>query len=896
MLAEIKKSKWDLIDGQIRCEVSLPDNGMWDISWSAWLDIDGKEGSTPLSTGAKVDLRDASQRGLEGRKAAMERLAIRATNNIKACLRNSRGPEMADRQKMEALNNALHPVVARGRDISVKLEELLRGTGETTSSSLTALLGCLQDALGCKAQLEKSLESYGKRDARRAFKDAVAHKLERGDAEKWVNSIVVEDLKTLGGDSNRLYQLLIEGKKANSLAFNDTTIEAAEGRTDIFTPKQIEALKRRRMEVQALNITELELAVEEAENLMAEDLIRKEMEKKAAEVTLHFGDAVKIHDLGSRADLNGATGRYLGLAQGDRYTIRLDRNGKEVALKASNFSAWDGAYVSHWSCNACTYRHEGILVAATCCDVCGVAKGAPAPVDQPKQEHASRRKTKDVEQYDSQKQCQTKCAANGSKASAPVKTKEPNGPFAAKGSKQNIPAEVPRNMNIRPAQTKKHSTRPIPMQPLPTKNTFPPSNLPNLIVGTVGLQQGLKNEIASNFGVKPALPVNPNVNVSGYCMRGLHCPDLQEGPEACMYLHTKEEIAYYHSNHPGVIALSVLDFEPKDVFEKAPVPQENRDVSNVQKPPATGMENPIRCKYGGSCKNLRRGVDKCKFFHTPEDFEIASQKRKKQKKACRHGVDCQKLRRGPNACPFYHTPEQIGRLHPDFEGSVAGTNSTMKDQRTPTQGTNAATGLNISVLNSREESNANVLRAVNVPADTIPLVVGKNGKRIQDIIKKSGAHLALTKAVDANGMRCVNISGTEEAVRVAADLVIETTSPKVSDDVAEEDHSDDVSGLTADSTPFPTGISRPSIVTPSAGSGGGDSSLLFFLQAQKACLKCPPARFHQWLTSVDILTITDLAEACEDEDYHGELQNNGLKGFKRGPFLKAVANAAGGGN
>ena len=121
-------------------------------------------------------------------------------------------------------------------------------------------------------------------------------------------SVSTEDLETIGGNTNRLYQPLTGGKKVNSLAFNDTTSKAAEARDDLFTLKQREALKKRRLLLREVYDQELKGAAEEADKHKAEKTRRKHMEKEAKEVTLRFGYSVQIHSLVDRTDLNGARG------------------------------------------------------------------------------------------------------------------------------------------------------------------------------------------------------------------------------------------------------------------------------------------------------------------------------------------------------------------------------------------------------------------------------------------------------------------------------------------------------------------------------------------------------------------------------------------------------------
>mmetsp|Transcript_29124 Transcript_29124/g.66315 ORF Transcript_29124/g.66315 Transcript_29124/m.66315 type:complete len:825 (+) Transcript_29124:404-2878(+) len=73
-----------------------------------------------------------------------------------------------------------------------------------------------------------------------------------------------------------------------------------------------------------------------------------------------------------------------------------------------------------------------------------------------------------------------------------------------------------------------------------------------------------------------------------------------------------------------------------------------------------------------------------------------------------------------------------------------------------------------------------------------------------------------------------------------------------------------------------------------------DNPLLAFLRSQKACIKGSVDDFHEWLIkSEDIDTMESLKEAVQDDVYLDEKMKagdgvNGIKGYKRGSFRRAV--------
>ena len=808
VLAEIKKSKFNIFDASIRCELVVPVNGIWDVTWSATLTIDGVTRDSPPSSQSRADLRSAAQRALVHRKGAMEAYAMRWTNEIHSFLRNQKLSSSTERQKVEANCSSLHPLISKGRDICKKLQHLLKSEGESSSHALSALLDALKEASDLQARLERMTENYGQRDARRAFKQTIAKKLELGDADTWVTSITNEELESLGGDANRLYQLLIEGKKANSLAFNDTTLEAAEARGDMFTPKQCETIKKRKLEVQAILAEELGNAVQEAQKREEEERKIKMMEEKARQMKFPRGTKVKIQGLKTRPELNDTMGTYLGLAHADRYTVRLDSDGSDIALKASNFTEWDFANdeilypsekkkVASWACKVCTFVHEGLQAIEDSCSMCGTPRGAEPPKSEDKSKHVQKDTGSSVKQQASQMPSKTKQKET---QSAKPKTKPPPPPVAPTSAK--APVGKP------PA---KRETPSVPQVRAPSVKT---QNNPFANAEPLNFQASLNSNLNSSSGL----------GLGRRCVLGLNCPQLEQGPDVCPFVHTPEEIAFYHPHDPLALGLSVLPTDllsDNETFHTAMLDPNNLTAAEpvAAEPPtvsAPKLKNKTRCRYGIKCSNFKRGPEKCKFFHPPED---------------------------------------IAKVHPDLASTSVSSNPS-------------------SPTGSSQEVQRNIL----VQSNVTPHIVGKHKKHLHAMMKKSGAKIELNRAVDSNGMCTVRITGSPEAVEIAANLVVESSLKNAK--FVESEESSILSNLTGDETPEAS--------TLPAAASSESVSLESFLQKNKACLKCPPAKFLKFLLSEDIETLEALGEACEDEEYQTVLQDNGVKGFKRGPFIKAV--------
>ena len=65
--------------------------------------------------------------------------------------------------------------------------------------------------------------------------------------------------------------------------------------------------------------------------------------------------------------------------------------------------------------------------------------------------------------------------------------------------------------------------------------------------------------------------------------------------------------------------------------------------------------------------------------------------------------------------------------------------------------------------------------------------------------------------------------------------------------------------------------------------------LLSFLREHKNSFKCTAETFHEWLQSEGIENLSDFLEALADDEFvKEEMQQNGFKGFKRRPLVRAI--------
>lgn len=243
--------------------------------------------------------------------------------------------------------------------------------------------------------------------------------LESGDAASWLRSLDDANLKSLGGEPNRLYQLLVEGKVAHHLELDAATLEAAAERHDLFTPKQCEALAARHEQVEQHVQEEAERAMQQAKEEKIQEskeaaelqmLQQKQAEEKKKRQLLEARyeaeqqaqlaairesqemakgmvvehpvlSLVEIHGLitPDGKPLNGTIGTIMYKKE-QRFVVQCEIDGKLRAFlpeNLKNLGVLSNEYSNPttnngngWSCDMCTYYHEGDRSNATVCDIC----------------------------------------------------------------------------------------------------------------------------------------------------------------------------------------------------------------------------------------------------------------------------------------------------------------------------------------------------------------------------------------------------------------------------------------------------------------------------------------------------------------------------------------------
>lgn len=267
----------------IRFDVKFPEHGVWGVWWRAQMVIDGVGHLTTTSTERHVDMTDPVLKRFQTLRPAHIAMARRRTGELLAVLQQLRANQVMARDVVESRYWDLHKVIASARGIHQALSTTLEALG--LDAEACPELMALREALGAsvveRANLDDMMRVNQRKESLKAFKQSIAAMIESGEAASWIQHVSSQDLANTGGEVNRLYQLLVEGKKANSLLLDSATLKNSSERTDMFSKKQCETLLKRSSEVEALMVAETDRMVKETQDRQATEKARREMEKRA---------------------------------------------------------------------------------------------------------------------------------------------------------------------------------------------------------------------------------------------------------------------------------------------------------------------------------------------------------------------------------------------------------------------------------------------------------------------------------------------------------------------------------------------------------------------------------------------------------------------------------------
>ena len=380
------------------------------------------------------------------------------------------------------------------------------------------------------------------------------------------------------------------------------------------------------------------------------------------------------------------------------------------------------------------------------------------------------------------------------------------------------------------------------------------------------------------------------------------------------------------------------------------------------------------CIHGAKCQYIQSGRDECKFFHSTHEIEQAAARNLERKIHISPAVVGWVIgKKGTHLKEMSKKSDTEICVHQESMGAkenrvmyITGNQDCVENaiqgvKDTLPKGQKLATGPGVTADTAPStKSTPKVNHILYIAPAIVGWVIGKNGTRLGKAIRKSGAEIWIDQeSMSIMENRIVHISGTQEAVNIAIDMVKELLpdgfdfepGPGITSSSASVTSDSLNASVTSPSrTPLlrapspdpileqqlpnlispPQPIRRPRVVQVGYISSGTSATsemsavvsnisygrqpvtptaelstlttpksadtILAFLKEQAACLKGSPEAFYLWLSTEDITTLGDLAEAVVDDDYlRNVLQQGdgivGVKGFRRNAFKKAVFDA-----
>jgi hypothetical protein len=862
-------------------DVQFPHNTIYEIRWRAVLNMHEELVQTPMSTECELDLTTEEQRMLHYNILAADELCKRRAGEIQHFVQNKLRHSDLDVVKR---NQLMHQVIASGRSALSRLLYMLKedGRSERSCTGIEPLREALELAAPYKKTLEAQLEAHSKRDGLKEFKVSpgrsiragegknltislssytfvtflvqaqVADLLERGEAASWLEFATIESMKEMGGEPNRLYQLLVEGKgaKYNVLELDAATLKIAASRTDIFTSKQCQALESRKQEVEEKNSAEAARALEEAKK--EREMHAKAMQAKAAkerderqresllaslratsppagpESDLQTGLRVKIQGLTSTvgAQLNGTTGT-VELKQGDRYIVRCHKDGRlrsfpskrlvEEGHGVSNATLNGDAGNESWACGLCTFLHEGSLAKATSCDICQ----APRDVSRP-----------------------------GAAPTSPTRQKAPTTP-----TRQKIPASPSTNARspgwIEAEVTSKQKKE------VRVKGTKAQQGK------TTANMQKFSNSVDSTLAAVSKKAAKQVDTSKMRCRHGKKCKFLKLGPDKCKFKHTPEELrSIFERSEQVHIEQSIVGWiigkNGSHIQEMIHKSGAEIWVDQVSMPKSDMKIVHIN----GSNANVQAALDLVNATIariTEQDSSSPTFTEKTRGVPSVVDTSTSSIRPSPI--------ETQG----SFDGGK-GSSPTVVSPSPPLPKTQGQNQWHSPQLTARSEPSIQPPPEFHAQPPTTAVPAFQHGVP-RSVSGAIGDGRRFTTQPKPGLMQTTSVgSGSVAAAAPQAPIGSRT----------QQSRQQTRAGMSS---------SPPLSPTPTY-------NLLMFLKTQQPCIKGNPEAFCQWLVeSEDIASIADLSDAVSDDEYLQKVlqQGNGsvgIKGFKRAAFKKAVLSAA----
>eukprot|EP00522_Entomoneis_paludosa_P017350 CAMPEP_0172449726 /NCGR_PEP_ID=MMETSP1065-20121228/8349_1 /TAXON_ID=265537 /ORGANISM="Amphiprora paludosa, Strain CCMP125" /LENGTH=990 /DNA_ID=CAMNT_0013201453 /DNA_START=35 /DNA_END=3007 /DNA_ORIENTATION=- len=173
----------------------------------------------------------------------------------------------------------------------------------------------LAEAVEPRSELDVLLQAHQKRDTLRQFSRQVAEQIEGGTLTEWLQSVKVTEISQYDGTGsacNRLFQVLVDHKHKDALYLDASALEVAAQRTDLFRAKQCQVLQERATHVASQQEAALERLCQQERDQQAQQEERARLQARYASMPGPVGCAVELQGLQKHSGWNGKQGVLLG--------------------------------------------------------------------------------------------------------------------------------------------------------------------------------------------------------------------------------------------------------------------------------------------------------------------------------------------------------------------------------------------------------------------------------------------------------------------------------------------------------------------------------------------------------------------------------------------------------
>ena len=861
--------------------------GNWEVIWTATLDSVSADPLSPTNaTNDSLETRESSasnfyvvDRVALKKRESLGRCvsdAIKAHDELRATIAKLRG-NMDD--LTEARYGQYHQILVKSRKKLSNLSRAMIDVGETKNKWFDNLNRALIEGRSVYGDIEARAEGMRKRrerkDNTKLFKAYIASVLESDDPVSWMRTVDAETLSREGGDVNRLYQLFIEGKGKYVLLVDSEMYCQASLRGDFFSAKQCKDLAARGKAV-ALQEAKEEEEAREAEARQKKEEEEREKMRREAELRNKWAC------VGNNATIKGLTSEKGSLLNRKMCRIQyynVDKDRFEVELYGSE----EKAYLKEENLTL----FYGIVPDQPKPPLDGGTNGAglPTPVQTSASNVEEMRRT----------------------TSAPPPNARPQAASAVGTHKAMVSPSTPASQQSTQPSTKEADFPVLPARSTHSDSSGPNSPLPKSVVAslpkpaprptpppkTSPLPKVSSNGSSPNVTTKTVFVKSPHYKkLTG--KRGRKKKDLVARSGSEIDIESQVMGGYVQVHLRGTAAAINKGIE---MIEEA-IGGENVSLDHQMRVSPAASPAAVAVKKENSAPD-----DKAAAAHRPPSPTVAETHAPAAAPEIAPppvgkppGMPSPEKRRAPAPAVPAQEQTQTQRQwqqeqHYQQQQWQRQQQLQQQQQQQPNSQGGAAEWLKNSLFGGIASGIAglNHHQQINNSTHCVP------PRQPVDPPAQGRQHLSSQQysygdALLPQGLMDMGASPSEPATAVP---------PEIPSEIGISPQSAGARESTASSLNDRSAASSGA-GSPGGGVGGGgdppeDDPLLTFLRSQSACIKGSVDDFYNWLVqSEDIDTIEALKEASQDDDYLNETMKNGsgrsgLKGFKRKPFQRAVA-------